>query len=116
MLPDSPEFPTVTGTPTLEQVHGIKSPFSRELSYNVRAVDESILDEDRRMRRLRLLVDLTEAALMQSDLSLGESLQLMENTRRAALSLFPDKGSVYDLIYPRRFGRILAQRFPGLSS
>jgi hypothetical protein len=53
---------------------------------------------------------------MQSDLSLGESLQLMENTRRAALSLFPDKGSVYDLIYPRRFGRILAQRFPGLSS
>lgn len=77
---------------------------------------ETLHDEERRMRRLRFLVDLTEAVLMQSDLSLEQSLRLMDDTRRAALTIFPGKGEVYDLIYSRRFGRILAERFPGFSS
>ncbi len=87
------------------------------MRYNESVMCETLLDdEERRMRRLRFLVDLTEAVLMQSDLSLGESLRLMESTRMAALALFPDKAHVYDLIYRRRFGRILAQRFPSFSS
>jgi len=65
-----------------------------------------------------LIVDLAEAVLMQSDLTLQESLTVMNNTRAAVLSLFPDKAFVYDLIYTSRFQRIVDERFtiPGTYS
>lgn len=73
--------------------------------------EELLREEEKRMRRLRRIVDLAAAVLMQSDLSLPEALRLLENTRKAALGLFPDKESVYDLIYTPRFRRILNERF-----
>jgi len=73
--------------------------------------DELIKEEEKNMRRLRWIVDLTQATLMQSDLALHESLALMSNTKKAVLHLFPDKEFVYDLIYTPRFQRILDERF-----
>jgi hypothetical protein len=72
---------------------------------------EDIRQENKNIRRLRFLVDLTEAVLMQSDLTLQESLNLMENTKKAALALFPEKEFVYDLVYTPRFRRIVEERF-----
>jgi hypothetical protein len=79
---------------------------------------DDLQKEEKNMRRLRFVVDLTQAVLMQSDLTLQESLDLMENTKKAALALFPDKESVYDLIYTPRFRRIIEERFtiPGTYS
>ena len=74
-------------------------------------MSEELIKEEKNMRRLRFVVDLAEAVLMQSDLSLQESLELIENTKKAALSLFPDKEFVYDLVYTPRFRRILSARF-----
>ncbi len=74
-----------------------------------------IEEEEKNMRRLRWIVDITQATLMQSDLTLHESLALMNNTKKAALYLFPDKEFVYDLIYTPRFQRILDERF-GIAS
>jgi hypothetical protein len=68
-------------------------------------------EENRRIKRLRFIVDLAQAVLMQSELSLQEALTLMDNTKRAALLRFPDKEDVYDLIYTPRFRRIIAERF-----
>jgi hypothetical protein len=73
--------------------------------------EELLKEEEKKMRRLRFIVDLAETVLMQSDLSLQESLDLIENTKKAALSLFPDKEFVYDLVYTPRFRRILSARF-----
>ena len=73
--------------------------------------EEFLREEEKKMRRLRYIVDLTEAVLMQSDLTLRESLELMDQTKKAALVLFPDKESVYDLIYMPRFRRIIEERF-----
>jgi hypothetical protein len=80
--------------------------------------DELLKEEEKQMRRLRFIVDLAQSVLMQSDLSLRESLELMENTKKAALSLFPDKEFVYDLVYAPRFRRIIEERFtiPGTHS
>jgi hypothetical protein len=72
---------------------------------------EDIRQEEKNIRRLRFMVDLTEAVLMQSDLTLQESLDLMEKTKKAALVLFPEKEFVYDLIYTPRFRRIVEERF-----
>ena len=73
--------------------------------------DDLIRDEEKNLRRLKWVVDLTASVLMQSDLTLQEALSLMDNTKKAALSLFPDKAFVYDLIYTSRFLRIVDERF-----
>jgi len=69
--------------------------------------DNALRDENRKMRFLRLMVDATAARLRQGDLSTIEALTLISETKKAVLHLFPDKESVYDLIYKPRFERIL---------
>ena len=73
--------------------------------------EDLIREEERKMRRLRFIVDLAEAVLMQSSLTLRESLDVIDQTKKAALTLFPEKESVYDLIYLPRFRRIIDERF-----
>ncbi|NOY64899.1 MAG: hypothetical protein GXO97_05840 [Nitrospirae bacterium] len=74
-------------------------------------MEKLIKEENKKMKRLKFIVDLTEAILMQSPLSIEEALQLMDNTKKAVLNLFPDKEDVYELIYTPRFKRIIAERF-----
>ena len=51
---------------------------------------EALEDENRKLRRLRLLVDLVLARLYQDpELSLLEALDLVERCRDAVLYLFP---------------------------
>jgi hypothetical protein len=73
---------------------------------------EKLLEEEKKMRRLRFIVDLAQAVLMQqSDLTLKEAFAIMKDTKTAALLLFPDKEDAYELIYAPRFRRIIAERF-----
>jgi len=73
---------------------------------------EKLMEEEKRMRRLRFVVDLAQAVLMQqSDLTLKEAFAIMKETKTAALLLFPEKEDVYELIYAPRFRRIIAERF-----
>ena len=69
------------------------------------------VEEDKRLRRLRMLIDLNQAVLMQANLTLREAFEIMRSTKNAALALFPDKGDVFDLIYAPRFKRIIRERF-----
>jgi hypothetical protein len=73
---------------------------------------EALQEEEKRMRLLRFVVDLNQAVLMQqADLTMREAFEIIKNTRQAALNLFPDKESVFDLIYAPRFRRIIRERF-----
>ncbi len=75
-------------------------------------MNEALLEEDKRMRLLRFVIDLNQAVLMQQvDLTLREAFQIMRDTRQAALNLFPGKDDVYELIYAPRFRRIIRERF-----
>lgn len=75
-------------------------------------MNESLREEDRRMRMLRFIVDLNQAILMQqSDLTLREAFEIMRGTKQAALNLFPGKEEVFELIYTPRFRRIIRERF-----
>lgn len=74
---------------------------------------QALQEENRRLRRLRLMVDLTLASLVQDpELSLLDALQLIERCRDAALNLFPGKEAAFDLIYRPRFERALHGRWP----
>jgi hypothetical protein len=73
---------------------------------------EKLMEEEKKMRRLRFIVDLAQAILMQqADLTLKEAFAIMRDAKTAALLLFPDKEDVYELIYAPRFRRIIAERF-----
>ena len=75
--------------------------------------DEAVKEENRRLRRLRLLVDLTLSRLYQDpDLSLLEALEIIETCRDTALTLFPGKEVAFELIYRPRFERVVMTRWP----
>jgi len=76
-------------------------------------------EEDKAIRQLRILTDTARNILANPNLTLGESLQVIYNTRKKAISLFPDKANTFDMIYGRRFvkileakGRFFSTRFP----
>jgi hypothetical protein len=75
-------------------------------------MDIALLEEERKMRMLRFIVDLNQAILMQQhDLTLREAFDILKNTKQAALGLFPGKDDVFELVYTPRFRRIIRDRF-----
>ncbi len=77
--------------------------------------EEKIKEENRKIRFLRYLIDFTILSIQQDDLSYEDSKKLIEDAKRVALSLFPGKGEVCELIYRPRFQRILQERFGYIS-
>jgi len=68
-------------------------------------------EENRKVRYLRLLVDLSILSIQQDDLFIEEALDRVEDVKRAACSLFPGKEEAFELIYRPRFKRIIEERF-----
>ena len=73
------------------------------------AVTPEQVEEERRLRYLRALVDLTANLIMQGRLDRTEADEFVEATRRQILQLFPDGESTYDLIYRPRFERLVRE-------
>jgi len=71
---------------------------------------QELAEEEKRLRYLRYLVDMTTAVLSQGNLSIPEALDFIARTKKIALTLFPDSESTYDLIYKPRFERIIKER------
>jgi len=75
------------------------------------ASPEEILEENRKVRRLQIAVNLALNVLAQSDLPVEEASELVAQTRRFALDLFPDKELAYDLIYQPKFKRLMTEKY-----
>ena len=73
--------------------------------------DTLVCEENRRIRRLCRTIDLVCAALYSESLTVDDALDLMNFARRKTIELFPDKETVFDLIYSPRLARIVAERF-----
>ena len=70
-----------------------------------------IQEENRKIRYLQLMVDLTSQILYQTDrLTYREGLQHIDNVRKFAVDLFPGKAMTFDLIYKPRLMRVLQER------
>jgi hypothetical protein len=72
---------------------------------------EALLDEERKLRRLRRAMDLAAALLWRVDLTLEEARDVVNHAKQTALQLFPDKEETFDLIYGSRFRRILTEKY-----
>jgi len=71
-----------------------------------------IADENRRIRRLQIMMSMVMSVICQdSSLTLEQASELVANTKRAALAMFPDKEFAYDILYKPRLQRLLRERF-----
>lgn len=71
-----------------------------------------IEDENRRIRRLQMMMNMVMSVISQdSSLTLEQASELVVNTKRAALAMFPDKEFAYDIIYKPRLQRLMRERF-----
>lgn len=70
--------------------------------------DEKILEEEKKIRHLQFMVDLTiqELALSNS-VKFIEGIIILNNLRKFTKNLFPDKVDVFNLIYKPRILRVL---------
>jgi hypothetical protein len=75
------------------------------------ATEAEIWEEARKVRRLQLVMDLVTSTLRQTDMPVEDASELVAATRKFALSLFPDKGHTFDLIYRPRLQRILSEKY-----
>ncbi len=64
-------------------------------------------DESRRIRRLRIVVQLTLDTIADGDLPLEEAAQMVAATRNIALEMFPGKEGAFDLLYRPKFQRVM---------
>jgi hypothetical protein len=78
-----------------------------EIEISSRPTQEQIDDESRRIRRLRILVQLTIESIAAGDLTPEEAAGMAAATRRVALEMFPGKERVFDLLYRPKFQRVM---------
>ena len=74
------------------------------------ATHEEIVDEQIRMNRVRVTVDVAAYCLRRAPLSREEALDVIEHTRKHVLKLCPGKEQVFELVLRPRFMRILTER------
>ena len=87
-----------------------------EMSPNVEAetimTAEEQVQEQKLIRRLQLMMNLVMQTIAQdSSLSIDEASQMIADSRKAALAMFPGKELAYDLIWRPRFQRLMRERF-----
>ncbi|HLC27241.1 MAG TPA: hypothetical protein VJM80_10775 [bacterium] len=72
--------------------------------------EEAIREEDRKIRRLQRMMDLTGSLILQTSISYEEAVALAALAKREALFLFPDKEETFDLVYRSRLNRLLNEK------
>ena len=78
----------------------------------LRQTPEEIAEENRKLRRLQVMMNMVMATISQdSGLTVEEASELAAGAKRAALAMFPDKELAYDLIYRPRLQRLMQERF-----
>jgi len=68
--------------------------------------------ETRNIRRLQIMMSMVMSVISQDpDLTVEEASEMVANTKRAALAMFPDKEFTYDILYKPRLQRLMNERF-----
>lgn len=69
-------------------------------------------EEQKLIRRLQMMMNLVMQTIAQDhSLTIDEASQMIADSRKAALAMFPGKELAYDLIWRPRFQRLMRERF-----
>lgn len=77
------------------------------------AVEIAEAAEERKLiRRLQMMMNMVMQVIAQDpSLTVEDASQMIADSRRAALAMFPGKELAYDLIWRPRFQRLMRERF-----
>ncbi len=68
--------------------------------------------EEKNLRRLQLMMNMVMSVIAQdTTLTYEAALEMVTDSRRAALAMFPEKELAFDLIYQPRLQRLMRERF-----
>jgi hypothetical protein len=84
-----------------------------ETSADVIAVSaEERAEEQKLIRRLQMMMNMVMQVIAQdASLTIDDAAQMIADSRKAALAMFPGKELAYDLIWRPRFQRLMRERF-----
>jgi hypothetical protein len=90
-----------------------------ELKQESEQVDRQIVvtpqeraEEQKLIRRMQMMMNMVMQVIAQdATLSVDEASQMIADSRKAALAMFPGKELAYDLIWKPRFQRLMRERF-----
>jgi hypothetical protein len=69
-------------------------------------------EEQKLIRRLQMMMNMVMQVIAQdSSLTVDDAAQMIADSRKAALAMFPGKELAYDLIWRPRFQRLMRERF-----
>ncbi len=73
---------------------------------------EEQMEERRKIRRLQMMMDMVMSVIGQDpNLTIDEAAEMVADSRRAALAMFPDKELAYNLLYKPRLQRLMRERY-----
>jgi hypothetical protein len=73
---------------------------------------EEQTEERRKIRRLQLMMDMVMSVIGQDpNLTVDEAAEMVADSRRAALAMFPDKELAYNILYKPRLQRLMRERY-----
>lgn len=70
------------------------------------------VEEGKLIRRLQMMMNMVMQVIAQdASLSIDEASQMIADSKKAALAMFPDKELAYEIIWRPRFQRLMRERF-----
>ena len=70
------------------------------------------LEEGRLIRRMQMMMNMVMQVIAQDgSLTIDEASQMIADSKKAALAMFPDKELAYEIIWRPRFQRLMRERF-----
>jgi hypothetical protein len=79
---------------------------------SIRQTPQELQDEQRKLRRLQIMVNMVMSVIGQDlSLTVDEASEMVADTRRAALAMFPGKELAFDLLYKPRLQRLMRERY-----
>jgi hypothetical protein len=73
---------------------------------------EERAEEQKLIRRLQMMMNMVMSVIAQDgSLTVDDAAQMIADSRKAALAMFPGKELAYDLIWRPRFQRLMRERF-----
>jgi hypothetical protein len=73
---------------------------------------EQQAEEQRLIRRLQMMMNMVmQVIATDASLTIDDASQMIADSKKAALAMFPGKELAYDLIWRPRFQRLMRERF-----
>ena len=83
-----------------------------EDSTNPNPAPHDAVEERKLIRRMQMMMNMVMQVIAQDgSLTIDEASQMIADSKKAALAMFPDKELAYEIIWRPRFQRLMRERF-----